>query len=262
MLADLKRLPSRRRTIGLMVRQDLKFLYRRYRLGFVWTLGEPFLFALLMWAVFSFIFAGGRGIGLQPFIVFLITGIYPFTWLSQTIRKSPRAYKRFGPVLQNSPMPVSVWPLRIVLVGMVEFIISIPIILVFIFVGGAGLTWGTVLFPMAIAVQFLLCLGFALFESGLALRWPDIEVFSSILTRIFFWGSPILWAQKNFPDWAVPLLYLNPFHGILDFYRAAVWPDVLTSWPNYALSFGIVLVILFAGIWMTYGKGQAIRRLQ
>ena len=109
--------------------------------------------------------------------------------------------------------------------------------------------------------QFLLCLGFALFEAGLALRWPDIEVFASIITRLFFWGSPILWAQKNFPDWVVPLLYLNPFHGILDFYRASVWPDILTAWPNYALSFGVVLVILVAGIWMVHGKGTKIRRL-
>lgn len=261
MISDLARLPSRRRTINLMVRQDLKFLYRRYRLGFIWTLGEPFMLAMLMWVVFSFIFAGGRGIGLEPFIVFLITGIYPFTWLSQTIRKSPRTFRRYGDVLQNSALPTIVWPLRIVLVGMFEFIISIPIILIFVFVGGASLTWGTALFPVAILMQFVLCLGFAMFEAGLALRWPDIEVFSSILTRAFFWGSPILWSQKNFPDWLQMWLYLNPFHGILDFYRAAVWPDLLAPWPNYALSFGVILIIFGAGLWMLYGKGLRLRWL-
>jgi ABC-2 type transport system permease protein len=261
MISDLVRLPGRRRTISQMVRQDLKFLYRRYRLGFIWTLGEPFMLAILMWVVFSFIFAGGRGIGQQPFIVFLITGIYPFTWLSQTIRRSPRAFIRFGDVLQTSPMPVLTWPLRITLVGMFEFITSIPIILAFVFLGGATLTWGTALFPVAILLQFFLCLGFAMFEAGLALRWPDIEVFSSILTRAFFWGSPILWSQKNFPEWLGPWLYLNPFHGVLDFYRAAVWPELLTSWTNYALSFGVIAVIFVLGLVMLYGRGPAIRRL-
>jgi ABC-2 type transport system permease protein len=246
MISDLASLPGRRRTIALMVRQDLKTLYRRYRLGFVWTLGEPFLLAMLMWAVFSFIFAGGRGIGLQPFIVFLITGIYPFTWLSQTIRKSPRAFMRFGDVLESSPLSPVTWPLRI--------------ILVFIFAGGATLTWGTALFPVAMAMQFLLCLGFATFQAGLALRWPDIEVFATVMTRAFFWGSPILWSQKNFPEWMVPYLYLNPFHGVLDFYRAAVWPEVLTSWTNYALSFGVILVILVAGFILLFGRGMNIRR--
>ena len=48
MISGIAALPSRRRTIGLMVRQDLKFLYRRYRLGFIWTLGEPFLLAVLI----------------------------------------------------------------------------------------------------------------------------------------------------------------------------------------------------------------------
>ena len=136
MVSDVAALRRNRRTVGLMVRQDLKQLYRRYRLGFVWTLGEPFMLALLMWFVFTFIFAGGRGIGLQPFIVFLITGIYPFTWLSQTIRRSPRAFTRYGEVLQSSPLPVVTWPLRTVLVGMFEFLTSLPIILVFVFVAG------------------------------------------------------------------------------------------------------------------------------
>jgi ABC-type polysaccharide/polyol phosphate export permease len=59
-----------------------------------------------------------------------------------------------------------------------------------------------------------------------------------------------------------PLLYLNPFHGVLDFYRAAVWPDeVLTSWTNYALSFSVILVILIAGIIMLYGRGINVRRM-
>lgn len=147
-----------------------------------------------------------------------------------------------------------------VLVRMFEFITSIPIILVFIFVGGAGLTWGTALFPVAMAMQFLLCLGFATFQAGLALRWPDIEVFASVMTRAFFWGSPILWSQKNFPEWMVPYLYLNPFHGVLDFYRAAVWPEVLTSWTNYALSFGVILIILVTGLVLLFGRGVNIRR--
>lgn len=262
MISDIARLRSVRRTMGLMVRQDLKQLYRRYRLGFVWTLGEPFLLAILMWFVFTFIFAGGRGIGLQPFIVFLITGIYPFQWLSQTIRKSPRAFRRYGDVLQTSPLPVVVWPLRSVLMGMVEFLTSLPIILAFIFVTGAGLTWGTALFPVAIAMQLLLCVGLAMFESGLALRWPDIEVFSALITRALFWGSPIIWSQKNFPEWLQKWLYLNPFHGILDGYRAAVWPSVLTTWTNYLISFAVIMVIFVAGLVMLYGKGNRLRAME
>ena len=47
--------------------------------------------------------------------------------------------------------------------------------------------------------------------------------------------SPVLWSQRNFPDWITPYLYLNPFHGILDFYRAAFFPDVLSHWTNYVI---------------------------
>ena len=199
MISDLASLPGRRRTIALMVRQDLKTLYRRYRLGFVWTLGEPFLLAMLMWAVFSFILR--RRSRDRPATVHRLPdhGDLSVHLALADDPQEPRAFIRFGDVLESSPLSPVTWPLRMVLVGMFEFITSIPIILVFIFVGGAGLTWGTALFPVAMAMQFLLCLGFATFQAGLALRWPDIEVFASVMTRAFFWGSPILWSQKNFP---------------------------------------------------------------
>lgn len=262
MVGTVTRFTSRRKLLSLMVRQDLKIAYSRYRLGFVWALGEPFLMALLMWGVFTFIFAGGRGIGLQPFIVFLITGLYPFAWLSLSNRLGTKVFRRYGDVLETSPLPLVVWPLRVVLYGMVEFLLSIPVIFAFILIGRAGLTWGVVLFPVGMIMQFALCLGMAMLGAGLSLRWPDVEVFTQMVNRAFFWTSPILWAQKNFPEPLQPLLYLNPFHGVLDMYRASVWPDeVLNSWANYAVSGAVILAILGVGAWLLQGRGLQARRV-
>ena len=98
-----------------------------------------------------------------------------------------------------------------------------------------------------------------MFEAGLALRCPTSRS-SPRWSRGAVLGQPDPVVPEE-PESLQKWLYLNPFHGILDFYRAAVWPDVLTSWVNYALSFGVILVIFIAGIVML-GKGLNLRRME
>ena len=52
-MSAVDQLISHRTTIGLMVRQDLKRYYGRYPLVLLWTMGEPFLQALLMCTAFA-----------------------------------------------------------------------------------------------------------------------------------------------------------------------------------------------------------------
>lgn len=247
-MSELQQLVARRGTLGLLARQDVKKSYGHYRLGMLWTLAEPFAMALMMYVVFRFILGSTRGIGLDPFIVYLITGMLPFQWLSQSIRKGPRVFRKYGNMLSFSPLPESVWPMRGVMVGGLEFSMSYPVVFALIFLFGAHITWGVVLLPVAFALQVILGVGAAMLGAALSLRLPDIERLTSVVVRMLFWTSPILWTSKNFPEWLQPWLYLNPFHMILDFYRATVWPtESLSGWENYAKSSIVIIVVFVAG---------------
>ena len=128
-MSEIAELVSRRRTLSLMTRQDIKHSYRNYRLGLLWTLAEPFGLAIMMWAVFSFVLSGREArIGLDPFIVYIITGLLPFQWLSQAIRKGPKVFRKYGAMLVFSPLPIWVWPLRGGLAGGAEFVLSLPVV--------------------------------------------------------------------------------------------------------------------------------------
>lgn len=253
---------AHRRTLGLMARQEMKQSYSRYRLGILWTLAEPFFMAILMWTVFRFLLGGDRGIGLDPFIVYLVTGMLPFQWLSQSIRKGPRILRRYGPMVASSPLPISAWPMRTVLVGAAEFTLALPVVLLLAVIFRAHLTWGVVLFPVAVLIQVILCQGCAQLGAALGFRLPDIDMITSLIVRALFWTSPILWAQRNFPEWVHPLLYLNPFHMILDFYRASIWPhEVLSTWQNYAMSGAVIAAIYISGAILLKRTVKDVRKL-
>jgi ABC-2 type transport system permease protein len=245
-----------------MARQDIKHSYRNYRLGLLWTLAEPFGLAIMMWAVFSFVLSGREeSIGLDPFIVYIITGLLPFQWLSQSIRKGPKVFRKYGGILVFSPLPVWIWPFRGVMTGGAEFLMSLPVVFALILLFDAPLTWGVLLLPVAVVLQIVLCTGAAILGAALALRLPDIERLTSIIVRMLFWTSPILWASRNFPEWLQPWLYLNPFQLILDLYRAAVWPDHLGSWQDWLLSLAVIAAVFAAGALLLRARVQDVRRL-
>jgi ABC-2 type transport system permease protein len=165
-------------------------------------------------------------------------------------------------MLGFSSLPMVVWPLRSVTVGMAELILSIPVIVTLTLAFGARPTWGVLLVPIGLFWQLLLCFGLATLGASLAVTFPDVEKLSALLIRIFFWSSPILWSQRNFPEWIQPWLYLNPFHGVLDMYRAAIWPDDVLAEPSaYLMSGTVILVILAAGMLKLHRSDTAIRRL-
>ncbi|MFN8125165.1 MAG: ABC transporter permease [Candidatus Nanopelagicales bacterium] len=259
-------LVTHRATVGLMVRQDLKSYYGRYRLGLLWTMGDPFLQSMFMWAVFTLIFHSTKGIAQQPFIIYVITGLLPLGWLTTSIGGGTKILRRYGDLMVTSKVPTVVWPMRLVLFALADMVLAFPVVVALavvfhLFTGEPMVTWGIILVPVALFFQFFLCLGFAMIGAAMSVHFPDVERMTSLLNRFFFWMSPVLWSQRNFPDWITPYLYLNPFHGILDCYRATFFPDVLSQWQNYVISFSVTMGIFATGVVLMRSRTGEIRRL-
>jgi ABC-2 type transport system permease protein len=264
-VSTVQTLIGHRRTIGLMVRQELKVYYSRYRLGLLWTMAEPFMQAMFMWVVFAFIFGSTRGITLEPFAVYLITGLLPLGWLQRSVSGGPRTLRKYGQALATSRLPAVAWPLRTVLTAMVDMLAASPVVVLLVvsfhlFTGEPSVGWGLVLAPVAVMLQLVFCMGMCMIGLALSVHFPDVDRMTGIINRFFFWMSPVLWSQRNFPEWVQPWLYLNPFHAILDFYRAAFWPEVLAPWQSYAMSVGIVLAVFVVGVLLMRSRVSEMRR--
>lgn len=258
-MGTLTTLVKRRRLLALMARQDLKIRYDKFRFGLLWSVLEPLLMAAMMYVVFTYVI--DRGGGLDPFIVYLMTGLLPFQWLSSSIGQGPATFRKYGTLLTFSKIPVVTWPLRSVIVGFAEMIASLPVLIILMVALGTPLTSGIVLVPVGFVAQVLLCLGLAMVFASIGATLPDAQKLTGLLVRAFFWGSPILWFGKDFGE-LQKYLYLNPFYGILDMYRAAIWPEEVLSTPqNYLLSGSVILVIFVGGLVAINARTREIRQL-
>lgn len=227
--------------------RDLQTKYRKFRLGFLWTILEPLGMTLVIWFVFA-VLLGTRKLGLDPYFLFVAVAILPWWWFTKGLSATTKIFHRDQPALRISLLPTQVWILRVLLASLIEFAFSLPIIVGAVLVTGAWPNWLIVLFPVAIAFQFLFMYGLALLIAAGAIVVPDLARIVRIVLRALFYLSPVLYAVSNIPLSAQPLAAFNPVVGMLGLYRVPFWPEETVAFRYELTALAIALVITAIGV--------------
>jgi ABC-2 type transport system permease protein len=235
-----------RQVLRLLVLRDLQTQYTKFRLGYLWTIIEPLGMAIVLWFVFSMLL-GPRKLGLQPYLLFLSIAILPWWWFTKGISSMARVFQKNRGQLRVSLLPTQMWVLRVLIVTMMEFILSLPVILVAMVLTR---TWPgplIVLFPVGVALQFILMYGLGLLISSWAVVIPDLARIVRIVMRAMFYLTPVLYSISNIPLDIRPYAALNPLVAPLGLYRVAWWPEEHESSFQFAVSLAICLIIFVIG---------------
>lgn len=238
-----------RQVLRMLVLRDLQRKYTRFRLGYLWTLLEPLGMSIVLWFVFS-VLLGPRGLGLHPYLLFLSVAILPWWWFAQGIGAMTKTFRRplTASAVRLSVLPTQIWVLRVVLTSMIEFLFSLPVIVLAVIVTRELPGPLIVLFPVAIVVQFLLMYGLGLLIAAGSSIFPDIARLVRIVLRAMFYLSPVLYSISNIPASVQPFAAINPLVGVLGLYRIGWWPEEMRSAVDYGISLGICLFLFILGV--------------
>ena len=245
-----------RRVLSLLVSRDLKVKYASSVLGYVWTVLEPLMMAIVYWAVFTKLMQ--RTIGEDPYIVFLLSAMLPWQWANGVLRSSMRALSKDAKLVRSTSLPREIWVLRTVGAKFAEFVFALPVLIAFGVALGADISWRVVFVPLAVLVQAVLLTGAGLMLAPLATLYGDVQKLMRIVMRLLFYFSPILYGlhdvQQKFKasvggvSVADVYAFINPFVGIFDLYRATYFPDQWAGWWAVAFSAVVAVITLAVGI--------------
>ncbi|UOQ55803.1 ABC transporter permease [Leucobacter allii] len=232
-------------SLWLLTRRDLKVRYSTSLLGYLWSILDPLLMSLIYWFVFTQVFS--RSVGEEPYIVFLLTALLPWVWINGAITDATRAFLRDVKLVRSVSLPHWIWVGRIVCSKGIEFVLSLPVLVVFAVVSGARVGWELALFPLAVLLLAALVLGIGLIVAPLVVFFRDLERAAKLVLRVLFYASPIIYGAADLPAFAQPLAWLNPLSGIFALFRAGFFPDQL-DWPLVGASAAFTLIILAVGV--------------
>jgi len=234
-----------RHSLWLLTERDLRVRYSTSVLGYFWSLLDPLVMAGIYWFVFTQVFH--RGVGNEPYIVFLLSALLPWMWFNGAVSDCTRAFLREAKLIRSTRIPRTVWVNRLVLSKGIEFLASIPVLVLFAVVYGAPLSTGVIFFPLAILIQTVLTAGIGLIVAPLVVFFRDLERAVKLVLRFLFYASPIIYGTSDLPAelhfWAA----FNPLSGIFSLYRAAFFPGHL-DWFVIGVSAAMSLGFLALGL--------------
>jgi len=228
-----------------LVTSGLKAQHRNNLLGYFWWLLDPLLGVLIYYfVVVTVLNSGGPGYG-----EFLVVGMIVWRWVSTTITTATRAITNQAGIIKQVYLPKAIFPLGVSVTQLINFgfgLVVIAILFAFFNVmPSVQILW----LPIIVLVQLLFLTALALFIAYLSVFIRDLENIISHLSRIWFYGSPVIWAEDLFPESINWLLNSNPLTHLLRSYRNILIDGVM---PNLTVLMVIALcsiALIVAMIW-------------
>jgi lipopolysaccharide transport system permease protein len=245
MLRNLAALVRYRGLIQSLVARDLKARYRGSVLGFFWSFINPLMLLLVYSFVFKYILLQ-RAEGIEHYELFLFCGLLPWTWFSSSLLESSGVLISGGNLIKKVLFPAEILPIVTVLANMVHFFFGLTILAVFLIwfqwpVNIVELAW----FPVALLVQLVLTLGFALLLSALTVHFRDIKDILGNLMTFWFFATPIIYPYFVMENWQLKLLQFNPFTHLAITYQEILYFPGPVGHGFWLLVLGAISIVWF-----------------
>ena len=234
-----------------LISRDFKLKYRRSVLGVAWSVLNPLLTCLVMWAVFGSLF-NSRGQGIENFAVFLIIGQLMFNFFRESTTMAMESVLKNAPLLRKVYIPKYVFPLEKTCFALVNCIFSFVALLIVVLITRAPLSLSTALLAIyPLVMLFFFSLGIGLLLSALYVFVRDIMHIWEVFCTLLVYGSAIFYDPTQMGiAWVQCAINLNPIYWYITSFRSCVmWGEGLT--PNMLLiDFLCAALSMTLGLWV------------
>ena len=234
-----KSLYQYRELLKTNVQKEIRGKYKGSFLGVLWSFLNPLLMVLVYALVFSIILKQD----IPNYIIFLIVGVIPWNFFTTVISQGTNCIWINGGIIKKVFFPREILPVSVVLAGLINFLISCIIILIFVFFSGIGFSWHLIWLPLIAVLQTLFSLGLLFALSAIDVYVRDVEYIISFLLNLLFYATPIIYTAELFPESVRWILYLNPMTHFINAYRNIFYYQ--TSPSLMSLIYISIFVILF-----------------
>jgi ABC-2 type transport system permease protein len=191
-----------------------------------------------------------------------------WNWASGAINESTRALTAEAKIVRSANLNRAVWVLRIVGAKGIEFLLSLPVLALFVVLALRGedndlrLSGFVLAVPLALLLQTAALTGIGLMLAPLTVLFKDLQRLVRICVRMLFYLTPVIYGVHNVPEHLRWVFALNPFAGIIDLYRAALFPEQFVGWGAVGTAAVISFALLALGM-LTFRRleGRVLKEL-
>ncbi|MDO4846527.1 MAG: ABC transporter permease [Clostridiaceae bacterium] len=230
--------------LGNLISRDLKVKYRRSFLGFLWSILNPLLMALVINAVFSRIFR----FEIDYFIVYYLSGSLIFNFMVEATSGSLTSVINASSLIKKVYIPKYIFPLEKCLFAFVNMLFSSVALIVVILIVRmpVHLTAFLFFFPMLCTLVF--SLGLSLILSSVNVFFRDVGHLYSVWTVAWMYLTPVIYPAEALPEKFAPIMHMNPMYHYVTYFRDVIMYGRIPDLNAHLICVLFALVFLAAGL--------------
>jgi lipopolysaccharide transport system permease protein len=243
---DLAELWRYRELIYFLAWRDIKVRYRQTAMGVAWAVLQP----LLAMLIFSILFGALARMPSEaiPYPLFAFAGLVPWMYFANAASNASASLVANTNLVSKVYFPRLVIPIAGVMAGLVDLAIGLGLLLVLLAVFGVPAGPTLMFVPVFIALTTLTALSVSIWLSALDVQYRDVRYAIPFLIQMWMFATPVAYSAALVPERVRTLYGLNPMAGVVEGFRWALLGRGDPPGAMMAVSFVVVLVVLFTGL--------------
>lgn len=224
-----------------LVWRDVKIRYKQTVLGAAWAIIQPFM----MMVVFTLLFGRMAKMDSQgmPYPIFYYAAMVPWTFFQQGVPLSGNSLVTNAKLISKVYFPRAIIPTASALAGVVDFAVASLVLLAMMAYYHFPFTLELLLWPVLVLPLTVLVVSIGMVFSALNVKYRDIKYTIPFFIQMMLFVSGIIYPSASVPERYQALLRANPLVGLINAFRACVFPTQTIDWHEVGVSCAIIAVL-------------------
>lgn len=233
---------------SILAWRDVAVRYKQTVIGASWAFVRPFLTMVVFTVLFGHLAKLSQTTGV-PYAIVVFAGLLPWTLFAAVLGDVSTSVVANGNLIARVYFPRLIVPLSTVVVALVDFAVSLVILVGLMvwyqFVPG----WQILLLPVFVVLALLTALGPALWAASMIVKYRDFRFIIPFALQFGLYVSPVGFASSVVPEKWRLLYSMNPVVGVIDGFRwCIIGGESPIYWPAFLVSLAVTAFFLWFGI--------------
>ena len=232
-----------------LARRELRGRYKGSVFGFLWNFFIPLVQMVVYVIVFSQLFKHS----IENFSVFFLAAMAEWIFISDALSAGAGEIVANGDMLGKIYFPRSVLPISIIIAKLVNYLITLGVIVAIIGLLGHGFSLFALLYlPIMIALMVIFITGVVLVLSSIDAYFRDVQYIVTVMLAVLFWITPIIYDRSEFDSSSLLgyILMFNPLTYFIESFRDIFYYQCAPSATNLVICSVLAFVSIIAGSWV------------
>lgn len=233
-----------------LAKRDFLVRYKQAFAGIMWALIKP-LMSILVFGYISTKISNSENTATN--FVYVASAMLLWQLFSNVFNDVSNSIISNSNLFSKVYFPKIIIPLSTILVCLVDFFISLIILVVLFVISGQSLHWQIILAPLFILLTVINGLGLGLYFATINVKFRDVKFIVPVILQFGMYVTPVIFNTNYYldrmPNWLHWLFCLNPMVGAIDGFKYALFgSDSIYNIYYFSLSICVSFLFLFIGV--------------